>query len=108
MNDHLLDIASDLSAFHRIDDPGEMEAAVFFGLVFRLPAYAGALAAVAARESREQGGGRRGPAKYERNSAMANNARAADSAPAATGAALKQLNAQLGGWISHRTVRADG
>jgi hypothetical protein len=84
-----------------------MEAAVFFALVFRLPAYQGVMAAVVAREQREGSGGRTA-AKYERNSAMANNARVASRAPAATASQLQQLNAQLGGWFSHRTVKADG
>lgn len=111
MTDHLPDIASDLSAFHRIDDPGEMEAAVFFALAYRLPAYQGAMAAVAARQSQEQGGGARtrGTPKYERGSSAANNARTAELAPVGTAAALAAANAQLGGgWISHRTVKADG
>jgi hypothetical protein len=111
VTDHLTDIASDLSAFHRIDDPGEMESAVFFALAYRLPAYSGAMAAVAARQAQEQGGsagrGRAAP-RYERNSSAANNARTAEAAPVATAAALASANAQLGGgWISHRTVKAD-
>lgn len=74
-------------------------------LAYRLPAYQGAMAAVAARHARE--GDRRRPVKYERNSPQANSARAAESAPAATGAALAGLNAQLGGgWFSHRVVKA--
>jgi hypothetical protein len=88
-----------------------MEAAVFFTLAMRLPAYSGALAAVAARQAQEKNGGsgtgRQSP-RYERGSAMANNARAAESAPVATAGALATVNAQLGGgWISHRTVKAD-
>jgi hypothetical protein len=86
-----------------------MEAAVFFRLAFRLPAYRGVMAAVVARESREQDGPRRPasrqPARYERSSAMANNARAAEAAPPATAGQLATLNAQLGSqWFSHQTV----
>jgi hypothetical protein len=106
VTDHLLDIASDLSAFHRIDDASGMEAAVFFAFVFRLPAYQGALAATAAQQARNTGG--QTARSYERNSASANNARVAKAAPAATPAALAQMNAQLGGgWISHRVVKPD-
>ncbi len=108
MTDYLPEIASDLSAFHRIDDPGEMEAAVFFMLAYRLPAYQGAMAAAAAQQQQGGGGTRgRSAGRYERGSAQANNARTADTAPPATPAALAQVNAQLGGgWITHRTVKA--
>jgi hypothetical protein len=112
VTDYLDDIVSDLSAFHRIDDAGEMEAAVFFRLVFRLPAYRGVLHAVMNRESRERGGTRPGssrPAAYDRGSAMTNNARAADHAPMATAGHLAALNAQLGSqWFAHKAVTADG
>lgn len=105
MTDYLDDVVSDLSAVHHIDDAPAMEAAVFFTLAFRLPAYAGAMAAVAARESRASTGR---SAKYEPNSDMANNARTAQVAPAATASRLALLNAELGGWVTHRTVKADG
>jgi hypothetical protein len=113
VTDYLDDIASDLSAIHRISDAGEMEAAVFFSLVLRLPAYQGVLHAVLSREAEGQrtprNAARRGPAGYGRNSPMANNARAADSAPAATSGQLAALNAQLGStWFAHKTVTADG
>jgi hypothetical protein len=102
VTDYLDDIASDLSAFHRIDDAGEMEAAVFFALAARLPAYRGVMAAVAQREHGQRG---RPAPRYDRASAMANNARAAPSAPVATAGSLAALNAQLGGqWFAHRTV----
>jgi hypothetical protein len=86
---------------------------VFFALAMRLPAYTGALAAVAARQAREGTGGgsapQRSAPRYERNSASANNARTAESAPAATGQAISMLNAQLGGgWFSYRHLKADG
>lgn len=89
-----------------------MESAVFFALAYRLPAYQGAMAAVAARQRQEQGGtgasgSRRGPGlRYERDSPAANNARTAENAPPATAASLAALNAQLGStWFSHRTVQ---
>jgi hypothetical protein len=89
-----------------------MEAAVFMALAYRLPAYSGAMAAAAMRQARDSGGGSRRPARdrpqqYERTSGMANKARTADSAPAATPEALAGLNAQLGGgWFSVRKVKA--
>jgi hypothetical protein len=106
VTDHLTDIASDLSVFHRIDQAEDMEAAVFFALAFRLPAYQGALAATAAQQVRQSGPV--GQRTYDRGSPAANNARTARSAPPATAATLAGINAQLGGgWISHRTVKAD-
>jgi hypothetical protein len=40
---------------------------------------------------------------------MANNARAADSAPPATAASLAAINTELGGvWFSYRKVSGDG
>ena len=53
------------------------------------------------------GSGRSSQQQYERTSAQANNARTADTAPAATPEALAGLNAQLGGgWFSVRKVKA--
>jgi hypothetical protein len=112
VTDHLDDIASDLSAFHRIDDPGEMEAAVFFALAYRLPAYQGAMAAAVARQRQEQGGGtssRRAPSqpRYEASSPRV-TPRTADSAPPATAASLRALNTELGAtWFTVRTVKAE-
>jgi hypothetical protein len=109
---YLDDIASDLSAFHRIDDASELEARVFFTLAMRLPAYSGALAAVAARQAQERGGGARGARgtrsapRYERSSPAANNARTADAAPPAGAAEFARINAELGAtWFSYRKVK---
>jgi hypothetical protein len=93
-----------------------MEAAVFFMLCFRLPAYRGVMQAVARQEAEGTGGagGARRPARgraggYERNSPQANNARTADFAPPATGGSIAALDTTLGGgWISHRVVKPDG
>lgn len=43
MLDHLDDIASDMSVFHRIDDIYAMDGARFFTLAPRLPAYPGVM-----------------------------------------------------------------
>ena len=43
--DYEADIASDLSAFHRIDDPMQIDGPRYFSLAIRLAAYAGVLAA---------------------------------------------------------------
>lgn len=48
--DHLDDVASDLSAFHRVDDYMTLESARFFSLAERLGAYSGVVAARAYAE----------------------------------------------------------
>lgn len=47
--DYEADIASDLSAFHRVDDPMTIDGPRFFSLALRLAAYSGVLAARAAK-----------------------------------------------------------
>lgn len=42
--DYLDDIESDMSVFHRVDDPWSMPAPRFFAFASRLPAYNGAVA----------------------------------------------------------------
>lgn len=54
--DYEADIESDLSAFHRIDDPMTVPAVRYFSLVLRLAAYTGALQARVAEERRERDG----------------------------------------------------
>ncbi len=101
-----------MSVFHRIRDIRVLRSAAFVRLAMRLAAYNGAVAARIAAERRERAPQPKGRsvtrgARYERGSAMANNARAAEAAPPASAAALASLNAQLGGgWFSHRTVKA--
>lgn len=41
--DHTDDVASDMSVFHRVDDPWSMPAPRFFSLASRLPVYGGAV-----------------------------------------------------------------
>ena len=99
-----------MSAIHRIDDAGEMEAAVFFSLISRLPAYDGVLAARIRAEDDEPRQVR-GPAAHAgtSNGYRKNHASTADTAPAATGAQLAALNAQLGSqWFAHSSVPAGG
>jgi hypothetical protein len=43
MLDYLDDIASDLSAFHRIDDATALDGPTFLKLAWRLPAYTGVM-----------------------------------------------------------------
>ena len=112
------DLASDFSVFHRVRDIGVLRSTAFLRLAARAGAYNGALAARIANERQQraaQPGGGRGRTRtvtaprYERRSAMANNARAADSAPPATAGSLTAINTQLGGvWFSYRKVPGDG
>lgn len=51
--DHLADIESDFSVFHRVDDPLSLAGPEFFRKAYRLSAYSGVLAArVAAAQDR--------------------------------------------------------
>jgi hypothetical protein len=43
--EHEADVASDLSAFHRVDDPMTLDGPRYFSLAMRLGAYAGVVAA---------------------------------------------------------------
>lgn len=48
---HLDDIESDLSAIHRIDDMWSMNGPKFFRFAYRLPAYKGAMRAIAEKQA---------------------------------------------------------
>jgi hypothetical protein len=54
MLDHLDDIASDLSVFHRIDDPSTLDGPTYFRLAWRLAAYQGVMQARANAAREEQ------------------------------------------------------
>lgn len=56
MLDHLDDIASDFSVFHRVDDLLALAGPVFFKLVWRLPNYAGVLQQRVLAEQQEGAG----------------------------------------------------
>lgn len=53
--DHLDDIASDLSVFHRIDDVDAMDGPTYFRLAWRLAAYQGVMQAraIATRDEKQ-------------------------------------------------------
>ena len=98
-----------MSAIHRIDDAGEMEAAVFFSLISRLPAYDGVLAARIRAEDDEPQVRRPAASAAAGNGYRKNRPSTADTAAPATGAQLAALNAQLGSqWFSHTQVPAGG
>lgn len=102
MLDHLDDVISDLSVFHRIDDVNELEPAVFFALAQRLPLYQGVMAARvhgAAPQAVEPRSERRVEGEPVTGSTV----------PPLTSAALGQINAQfrslgLGDQISYTAV----
>lgn len=54
MLNHLDDLASDFSVFHRVDDMGALPARAFFALAERLSAYQGIVAARAAIQAAEE------------------------------------------------------
>lgn len=55
MLDHLPDIESDMSVFHRVDDIYSMPGPLFFSRAYRLPAYQGVMQArVAEAQERER------------------------------------------------------
>lgn len=54
MLDYLDDIASDLSAFHRIDDCTRLDGPTYFRLVWRLSAYTGVMQARALALAHEE------------------------------------------------------
>lgn len=63
--EHEADIASDLSAFHRIDDVAEIDGPRYFSLAQRLSAYSGVIGAIVAKrqadEDRATDGGQSAP-----------------------------------------------
>jgi hypothetical protein len=52
--DHEADVASDLSAFHRVDDPMTLDGPRYFSLALRLAAYAGVVQAIALETQRRE------------------------------------------------------
>lgn len=59
--DYEEDIASDLSAFHRVDEPMTLDGPRYFSLAVRLAAYAGVLAARAEEQRQAERDGHSGP-----------------------------------------------
>lgn len=64
MLDYLDDIASDLSVFHRIDDPDELDGPRYFRLAWRLAAYEGVMRARAMEARQEQEAPQHRPFEY--------------------------------------------
>lgn len=105
--DHEPEVASDLSAIHRIDDPMSMDCARYFQLAELLPAYEGAvrMAALVARQ-RAEGDGTTGDiddVEAARHAAAATGAPGPDTVTGGTGdradiAALAAMSQQPGGF----------
>lgn len=97
--EHEADIASDLSAFHRIDDPSTIDAPRYFSLASRLAAYAGVIQArvVAEREESREG-------RHEAHSPASAPSSPADPSRVSDVGALAMLAAD--GWVEHSTEGA--
>lgn len=94
--DYEADIASDLSAFHRIDDPMTIDGPRYFSLAPRLSAYSGVMAARAEmlrQEERDGGSVAHSAAPTHSASSAARPARVSDDA------ALAMLASE--GWLEH-------
>ena len=88
------DIASDLSAFHRVDDPMTISGPRYFSLAMRLTAYAGVMAAIAEqRRQDEENGHSSSPSAAP--GASSGTQRVDDSI------AIAQLS---DGWLEHTTT----
>lgn len=98
--DYEADIESDLSAFHRIDDPMQIPGPRYFALVVRLAAYAGVLAARAEEyRQRENGGAHGAHSAAQRGGTPSSPARIDDAA------ALAMLG---DGWVEHSVSEEEG
>lgn len=91
--EHEADIASDLSAFHRVDDPLEIDGPRYFSLAQRLTTYSGVMGAIAAERSRRENEG---------GSGLSGASQGTSGAPARVPeeVALAQL---ADGWVEHET-----
>lgn len=87
------DIASDLSAFHRVDDPMTIDGPRYFMLAIRLAAYSGVIAARAEKIRQDENGGASGA-----HSAAQQRSTAATPSRVSDDAALAMLS---DGWVEH-------
>jgi hypothetical protein len=98
ITEHEADIESDLSAFHRVDDPMTLDGPRYFRLVMRLTAYAGVLAARAYAESEEA----RNAANGAHSAAPTTYAPAAKSSHVSDAAMIATLGDD---WVEHVVER---
>lgn len=91
--EHEADIESDLSVFHRVDDPMTLDGPRYFSLALRLAAYAGVVQARAVKAKQDAEGGAAAPAATPGAAPAAKTSRVAD------GTALAMLAAE--GWVEH-------
>lgn len=93
--EHEADVASDLSAFHRVDDVDMIDGPRYFSLAQRLTAYSGVMGAIVAARMQREREGRGGDA----------------AAPARGGRQTvddRAAIAQLGDWVEHTTEGGAG
>lgn len=95
ITEHEADVASDLSAFHRIDDPMTLDGPRYFSLATRLIAYAGICQAIYLYEREEEKKGNR-PATRRTASAAGSYASPVEVVPEASALALLEP-----GWVEH-------
>lgn len=100
--EHEADIASDLSAFHRIDDPLSIDGPRYFTLAQRVGAYAGVMAAIYTERQRREREGESGAPSVApgRSGSAGQTSRVSDDA------ALAMLASE--GWAEHVKEGADG
>ncbi len=97
--DYEADIASDLSAFHRIDDPMTIDGPRYFSLAIRLAAYSGVLAARAEKMRQDEREGVSGAhSAAQRHSSPSSPSRVTDDA---------LLASLADGWVEHVKEEAE-
>lgn len=99
--DHEADVESDLSVFHRVDDPMTLDGPRYFALAVRLAAYAGVMQARIIKAKEDERGGQQAPA----SPAASTGARPAEKVSrVADDTALAMLAAE--GWVEHEKGEA--
>lgn len=89
--EHEADIASDLSAFHRVDDPLSIDGPRYFSLAQRVGAYSGVMAAIYTERQRREHEG-------ESGAPSAAPGRSGQTSRVSDDVAIAQLS---DGWIEH-------
>lgn len=97
--DYEADIESDLSVFHRVDDPLTLDGPRYFRLALRLPAYMGVMQARAAEERENDGGGR-----HTQTQAPTSPGTPAKPTRVSESVILAQL---ADGWVEHTTTEGN-
>lgn len=99
--DYEADIASDLSAFHRIDDPMTIDGPRYFTLAPRLGAYSGVIAARMEQRRQDEEEGRSGAYSAAPTTSAAAPSSATGPSRVSDDAAIAML---ADGWVEHTTT----